>query len=144
VIQAMHKNSLLPLLAFALIAGGLVGCGENSVPENPSWSRDIQPLMEAHCVRCHGGGGMLNGDPDVPPMFKMGYCPAATDGGSYTCAPSLGNFTTEAGLMTYTTKIMGVPILKSYLDYPMPPPPSERLTSFEYDLLMDWAANPLP
>jgi hypothetical protein len=144
VIQAMQRNSLLSLFAFALVAGGLVGCGENAVPENPSWTTDIQPMMEAHCVRCHGGGGMLNGDPDVPPLFntKLMFCPPAKDGGAYTCAPTNGNFTTEAGLMSYTTKVMGVPLLKTYLDAPMPPPPSEPLDDYEYNTLMKWAYNP--
>jgi hypothetical protein len=150
VIQAMHKNSLLSLLAFALLTGGLVGCGENSVPENPSWANDIQPLMEARCVRCHGGGGMLNGDPDVPPNFTAStdptamvhVCPPATGGAAYTCAPTGGNFTTEAGLMTYTLQVKGTPILKTFLDYPMPPPPSEPLDDYEYNTLMKWAENP--
>jgi hypothetical protein len=140
----MNKNSLLSFLALALLTGGLslMGCGENAVPENPSWSRDIQPLMEAHCVRCHGGGGTLNGDPDVPPNFKNGICPPPTDGGAYDCTPTAGNFTTQAGLMVYTAS--GGLLLKGFLAYPMPPPPSEPLTDYEYNLLMDWAAHPLP
>jgi hypothetical protein len=142
VIVAMNKQSLLLLLAFALLTGGLVGCGENGVPENPSWARDIQPLMEAHCIRCHGGGGTLNGDPDVPPLFKKPYCPPVTDGGTYTCAPLLGNFTTQSGLMPYVGQ--GAKQMQTYLDYPMPPPPSEALDGFETDLLLKWAARPLP
>jgi hypothetical protein len=138
----MNKNSLLSLLAFALLTGGLVGCGQNAVPENPSYARDIQPLMDAHCVRCHGGGGKLNGDPDVPPHFKPPFCPPVTDGGTYTCAPLLGNFTTQAGLMPYVA--LGAKQMQSYLDYPMPPPPSEALDDFETKLLLKWAANPLP
>jgi hypothetical protein len=142
VIQAMNKPSLLSLLAFTLFAGGLVGCGENSVPENPSWARDIHPLMEAHCIRCHGGGGMLNGDPDVPPTNPKDLCMLPTDGGAYTCAPRTGNFTTQAGLMPYTGQ--GGKNMITYLDYPMPPPPSEPLSDFEYNLLVNWAINPLP
>jgi hypothetical protein len=137
----MNKHRLLSLLAFALLTGGLVGCGENDIPENPSWARDIQPLMEAHCIRCHGGGGMMNGDPDVPPN-KIPNCGSPVDGGAYTCKPLLGNFTTEAGLMTYAK--IGVVQMKKYLAYPMPPPPSEPLTDYEYNLLLAWIANPLP
>jgi hypothetical protein len=151
VIQAMNKPSLLSLLAFALLAGGLVGCGENAVPENPSWARDIQPLMEAHCIRCHGAGGTLNGDPDVPPgslhtgtaaMPVPVSCAPVPDGGAYTCAPIAGKFTTQAGLMPYVT--LGAMQLQSYLSYPMPPPPSEALDDYETNLLLKWAAHPLP
>jgi hypothetical protein len=42
--------------------------------------------------------------------------------------------------MTYTAG--GGGLLKAGLALPMPPPPSEPLTSYEYDTLMKWAANP--
>jgi hypothetical protein len=140
-MRSIHRNGLLSLCALALAAGA-VGCGSNSVPENPSWARDIQPLMEAHCIRCHGGGGKLNGDPDVPPGSLKVACAPIPDGGAYTCAPNLGNFTTQAGLMTY--RILGAKQMQTYLNYPMPPPPSEPLDDFETTLLLKWAANPLP
>jgi hypothetical protein len=129
------------------LTGGLVGCGENAVPENPGWKNDIRPMMEAHCIRCHGGGGKLNGDPDVPPGSLTLHlptgplplpCAAVPDGGAYTCAPVNGNFTTQAGLQGYGAG------LQMYLNAPMPPPPSEPLTSYEYDTLMKWESNPLP
>jgi hypothetical protein len=40
-------NSLLLAAPVAL----LVGCGQNEV----SFSDDVQPIFEAHCVRCHSG-----------------------------------------------------------------------------------------
>jgi hypothetical protein len=140
----MNKNSLLSLFALALLAGGLVGCGENDVPENPSYARDIQPLLDAHCVRCHGGGGSLNGDPDVPPGSIKLPCAPIPDGGAYTCAPTNGNFTAlngangKAGLATYAAGI------KTYLALPMPPPPSEPLDDFETNLLVKWAVHQFP
>ncbi len=146
----MNRKSLLSSFAFALVVlalGGLVGCGENDIPENPGWARDIQPLMDAHCVRCHGGGGTLNGDPDVPPgSLHAGTvaipCAPVANGGAYTCAPLGGNFTSQAGLMPYVAQ--GAMQLQGYLNYPMPPPPSEPLDDFETKLLLKWASNPLP
>ena len=38
-------------LLFALPAMVLVGCGQNEV----SFSDDVQPIFETHCVRCHSG-----------------------------------------------------------------------------------------
>ena len=138
-MRSMRLKGLLTLAALALVVGA-AGCGSNSIPENPGWARDIQPLMEAHCIRCHGGGGKLNGDPDVPPGSLKVACAPIPDGGAYTCAPSLGNFTTQAGLMPYHL------LMQSYLNYPMPPPPSEPLDDFETKLLLKWAGetNPLP
>lgn len=38
-------------LVLALPAVILVGCGQNEV----SFEDDVQPIFEAHCVRCHSG-----------------------------------------------------------------------------------------
>ncbi len=137
----MNMNRLRSLLAFTLLTAGLVGCGENDVPVNPSYARDIQPLLDAHCVRCHGAGGTLNGDPDVPPGSIKLPCAPIPDGGAYTCAPTNGDFTAlngangKAGLATYAAGI------KTYLALPMPPPPSEPLDDYETNLLVTWAAK---
>ncbi len=40
-------------LLLALPAILLVGCGQGEV----SFSNDIQPIFETHCVRCHSGSG---------------------------------------------------------------------------------------
>ncbi|MEJ2258457.1 MAG: hypothetical protein P8X98_15990 [Woeseiaceae bacterium] len=38
-------------LLLALPAIAVVGCGQNEV----SFSNDVQPIFETHCVRCHSG-----------------------------------------------------------------------------------------
>src|SRR5260221_10546678 len=35
------------------------------VPAAPSYAKDVQPILMAHCVRCHGEGDTLNTNPDV-------------------------------------------------------------------------------
>jgi hypothetical protein len=45
----------------ALAALALVGC-EKPVPATPTYTHDVQPILEAHCARCHGAGGTLNID----------------------------------------------------------------------------------
>ena len=59
--------SLIALAGLAAVLGG-AGCVESSgdEPINPTYSHQIKPLMEAHCIRCHGAGGTLNLDPDIP------------------------------------------------------------------------------
>ncbi|HEY2731157.1 MAG TPA: hypothetical protein VGK52_14540 [Polyangia bacterium] len=116
-----------------MLAGiGLVGAAGclNSVPERPSYERDIKPLMEAHCIRCHGAGGTLNADPDIAKISGV-QKPLATD------------FTSLNGLMPLTGP--AEPALELFIrSLPMPPPPSDLLTSWESDLLFTWAKNPLP
>jgi hypothetical protein len=46
----------------ALAALALAGC-EKPVPATPTYSKHVLPILEAHCVRCHGSGGTLNADP---------------------------------------------------------------------------------
>jgi hypothetical protein len=130
-----NRLVLVATLASAVVAGG-VGCGGNPVPVMVSYERDIKPLMEAHCIRCHGAGGTLNADPDIPQIMNVRQ-PNATDFTSLVSANG------HVGLMTYTGP--GEVALESSVNLlPMPPPPSDPLTQYERDLLFTWAKHPLP
>jgi hypothetical protein len=127
----MRGHKLLYVAALAGLAlVGTAGCdnpGDNSPPPFPSYAEDVQPILFAHCVRCHGSGGTLNADPDIAPINS-------------TMKPNMmDDFTTYAGAKTFA------PLFKSAIDnYPMPPPPSERLDAYTYDTLITWAKNPQP
>jgi hypothetical protein len=130
----MRAHSLVVALAGSLF--GAAGCG-NAAKHSPSYEADIKPLMEAHCIRCHGAGGMLNEDPDMKKI--LAGQPAATNG-DFT---RLDDANGRHGLMFYTAG--SAANLHLYVDTgPMPPPPSSRLTSFEYDTLFNWAESPNP
>ena len=59
-------------------------------PARPTYKNDIAPLMEAHCIRCHGAGGTLNADPDIPKIA----CAEPSDAERLMRAKTTGNFTT--------------------------------------------------
>ena len=132
-----HGLLLVTMLAGATLVGA-AGC-LNAVPDRPTYERDIKPLMEAHCIRCHGAGGTLNADPDIMSVKVHG-------------APTMSDFTLlqdangRLGLLHYTAMgAGGVASLHAYVDGllgPMPPPPADRLTNWESDLLFTWANNP--
>ncbi len=134
-----HGLLLVTMLAGAALVGA-AGC-LNAVPDRPSYERDIKPLMEAHCIRCHGAGGTFNKDPDIPlPLAKVSGPPL---NGDFT---SLQDVNGHTGLLHYTAPMGGVAALHIYVDGifgPMPPPPADRLTNWETDLLFTWANNPL-
>jgi hypothetical protein len=128
-------GAALMVLALTLVAAG---CGENPAPERPTYARDIKPLLEARCIRCHGAGGALNNDPD--------------HGGAFPGAPTHGDFTRldddpkgMHGLLYYTSAgTGGAAQMKSWVvTIGMPPPPSDRLTDRETTILLDWANAPL-
>ena len=126
-----NGHVLLGLLALAALAG----C-ENDVPDFPTYERDIKPLMGAHCIRCHGAGGMLNLDPDS--MKVLGVM-----------APINGNFTLlhntgmQTGLLNYTAATTGgVARMDTFLPQ-MPPAPAPKLTLWEHDLLVKWVNDPI-
>jgi hypothetical protein len=135
---------LFVLLALAGVAVGVAGCG-NDIPPFPTYSKDIQPLMQAHCVRCHGAGGTLNTDPDIPPDTNP-----QDPRSSYVGTPKNGYFTQLAdvgpgklGLMSYSGQNPARVLMNAALPY-MPPPPAPPLTDWEHDLLVRWLDNPRP
>jgi hypothetical protein len=126
---------LVAALAGAAVVGG-VGCGANDIPINPTYSREIKPLMEAHCIRCHGAGGTLNLDPDSAKVNSVQ-------------APTSGDFTALAddaagkhGLIWYTVA-PGSALWTAFFPQ-MPPAPAPGLTDREYQILTTWIASPMP
>ena len=137
-----HMRTHVLVLGFVLGSLGALGCGENPVPARPTYSRDIAPLMTAHCVRCHGAGGTLNLDPDSTQYDAM------DKRATYEKAPNNGYLTQLAdtapgklGLMSYATTAR--PLMDAALPY-MPPPPAPPLTDYEHETLIRWLNDPLP
>ncbi|HVU50463.1 MAG TPA: hypothetical protein VHL80_07235 [Polyangia bacterium] len=124
-------------MLIGLVLAGVVasaGC-QNAVPLFPTYHNDIKPIMEAHCVRCHGAGGTKNYDPDIPLINN-------------TMTPVVGDFTTFDGTKLLATVPSPQDPNRSTLQYsidvlPMPPPPSTALDSYDYDTIVTWIHSPL-
>jgi hypothetical protein len=128
----MRINALLSLsLVFvAGVGAALAGCGEEPVPGHVTYERDVKPLLEARCVRCHGAGGMLNKDPGISDWVNSVNPP-------HHDTPQLAFFNTQAAAKTYANGAV-----KLWIDkFPMPPPPAPRLTSREREILLNWAGD---
>jgi hypothetical protein len=144
-MAAMRGNTLSLALVLAAGAVAASGCGENPVPERPTYSQHIKPILESRCIRCHGAGGTLNKDPDIPQDFNpnsgppLGVLQIGSKG-----VPTGGNFTTYDGIKGYANGPAGPNILMTaFLPY-MPPPPSDALSGWELDTFQAWLKNPLP
>jgi hypothetical protein len=128
----MRKLSGSFTLAVVVFAAAGLGC-EPAQPAMPSYSVDVGQVLDAHCVRCHGAGGVLSGDPTnelgapvtcfLDTFEDVGDCvtdPVNCKIGAKNCAPLFPVF-----LLT------------------MPPPPA-MLNDWERELLTNWAKAPIP
>lgn len=60
----MQKHHYLAQFLLFFAAGSLMmGCGKAAPAQDaPTWTRDVQPIVEQHCVRCHNANGTGVGD----------------------------------------------------------------------------------
>ena len=141
----MSKNGFLISLLASLTVG-LGACSIQNTPHAPTFASDIKEITASRCVRCHGSGGHLNGDPTStnpgfrgPPIdgFFDRMEDDCTDGAAIACH-GLGYYTTAPKLDQLTGYIHA----KGGL--PMPPAPAPRLTSDQLDIFDLWLANGAP
>jgi hypothetical protein len=155
-------------LIVALASLAAVAACEPAKPGQPTFAKDVQPIFEAHCVRCHGAGGTLNMDPTSSlPMTRatggyfttyddVGDCSVNAAGTALNSPCSLNQPITDTscchrGAHYYTKDagtINGASLMNAYLNppaggIPMPLPPSPRLSSWEHDVVFTWLANPI-
>jgi hypothetical protein len=144
---------------FVLVAGGLalaslslslLGCQE-PVPDQPTYSTEIRPLLEAHCVRCHSPDGVDGGTGQDPRSVlptdqpQQSYLDMFADLGD--CEPD-GNAapTTPCWRGAHYEATVGP--MSAYLhttsSIRMPLAPSEPLTSWELSLVDKWIATGAP
>jgi hypothetical protein len=143
--RAVMRHSGLFGLLFAMavaVSAALAGCGEEPVPVSPDLEQDVRPILYARCVRCHGAGGTLNGDPghDKP---ANGYFTRLDD--SPECAlPADQQLGCQRGILSEATTIAAYLTRAARRDR-MPPPPAPSLTSRETEIITRWAElNPPP
>jgi len=147
MMNAMSKTLLA--VPFAL-AGVALGCGSDmpEVPANPTYTKDVAPILNFHCIRCHGLGDMLNtmvvnGYPNSPSTCYLhryedeGDC---IDPNSATCkrgAGYCGTFNTIA-MDSLITSMINMPNDSSSR---MPPPPADPLSDFEKAVINRWSTT---
>jgi hypothetical protein len=130
-------------LGLVLAAVAQLGCCPEPIPDAPSYELDMKPLFHARWVRCHGGGGTLNGDPanpvfGAPTMLWIGSYDDTGVGCELMPLPP----TCHQGAHRWAAGIQERVHAKGSIR--MPIRPSEPLTSWELELIDRWAANPLP
>jgi hypothetical protein len=135
-------------LGSLVLALAVSACGPEK-PAMPSFAKDVAPIFNAHCTRCHSANGpdggfsanpvtgltpnvcnldFYEGDPATCGSVDGGAPPRGCAGAHY-CATTYRQFMTE------------------YINWkvdPMPPPPSSMMNDWERDVVERWVANPIP
>jgi hypothetical protein len=140
----MNRRSGLLAFVAALALSALSACSPE-VPAAPTYTKDVAPILNAHCVRCHGANDTLNMFPfpvygSVQAPVKC-YLQRYEDEGD--CV-TVGSTTCKTGAATCA------PLVVNYVNQPvgstlhMPPPPSDPLNDWEKDVLTNWLAMTPP
>jgi hypothetical protein len=150
MIRVRQRSSFLPLAGLVLLAGAsLAGCGGNPAPDEGfvDFLTDVQPLLNARCIRCHGAGGTLNGDPDVTSPIAVVSLKGKPTGGFLDCYGDRGDCSgggvdCRRGFRFYADdNPAGHALANAWLPS-MPPGPSQKLTERESQILHRWLAKP--
>jgi mono/diheme cytochrome c family protein len=124
--------------------GLAAGCDDEPIPEKVTFEPTIRALFQSHCVRCHGAGGTLNGDPrslgGAPP--SRAYLNQLEDSGDCTADPVTGAVPDSCRRGARWASDQIVIYVRSKGSSRMPPAPSEPLTDREIALIDRWAQDP--
>ena len=133
------NRRLATLGLLAALALPLAACNP-TVPDRPTYDHDVQPILTAHCVRCHGAGGNLNAIPGVPtahPQPQVCYL-QTYDNNPVGC--TAGATGCQVGASSPLCGGLWGPYIDGADDYRlrMPPKPSDALSKWERDVLNAW------
>jgi hypothetical protein len=130
------------MVTVVAVAAALLACSPET-PSEPSYATDVRPIFLAHCTRCHGAGGTLQGEdggtnPGPPRVCHLDVyddepigCGVADGGTPPSC----------------TVGAQSCVLLPWYrLKLPTMPPLPATLNDWERDVLNRWgeSENPLP
>jgi hypothetical protein len=127
--------STVPALLLAALASA---CGTEPVPGAPSFEKDVLPIMQSRCIRCHGAGGTLNHDPTyvghTTPLNS--WLDSADDRGD--CNPDAATTGAPCKVGARTRIGMILAFVRAPDSLRMPPAPAPRLTDRQIEVLQRW------
>ena len=142
----MSKALLASVFALAAAAPvlSLSGCSPE-VPANPSFARDVQPIFNARCVRCHDEafrgevvpGYQNRGLPKICHLNRyesMGDCTAAGP----ACSVGASQCANFPGTGSYLVGKVGPSVDEAIR---MPPLPADALNDYESAVVNKWLTN---
>lgn len=125
------------LFAAALGCLSLGACESHAVPENPTWV-DVEPILRARCLQCHGGSAPLTGSVDNV-IYRFDFFDLTPnvcgDAAAAVELPSLA-----AGWSGSIARAITSP--DGFIRPRMPPLPATPLADWEWQTLLRWTDHP--
>jgi hypothetical protein len=130
-----RRRTALHVAALGLLA--LSACESHPVPENPTWV-DVEPILRARCLQCHGGSASLTASLDnITYRFDFFDVTAAVCGEAAS-AVQLPSF--AAGWSGSIAR--DITSADGFIRPRMPPLPATTLADWEWQTLLRWTAHP--
>jgi hypothetical protein len=145
---------------YSIVLGALsaFGCETTPppIPASPSYAKDVKPILDLHCSRCHGQGGTLNAadGPQIgaPTLCYLnmyedqGDCSVPDGGGALDPSCKRGaKFCATPTPDAPTTSYIDIYLFELTQDEGgMPPLPNPPLNEREKETVRRWEANPIP
>lgn len=124
----IRESLVLAAAAIAITAG----CGEPTAPASPTWEQDVRPILVARCIRCHYA---VPGNVDPKATSPVAKVPTVH---SFNFARFQ-----DIGADNLTILKLAAKCARGELPgFMMPPPPAEKLETWQIETLDNWAKNP--
>ena len=138
-------------LAAAVPVLSLSGCSPE-VPANPTYEKDVKPILMARCVRCHDEtfreemvpGYQNQGPPRQCHLNRypaMGDCTPAGLMMPGACSYGAGMCGNSPALGGSLIAVYAIASADNGFAPPMPPAPADKLSDWEQDVLRVWINN---
>jgi hypothetical protein len=125
------------------VAAASAACGSDTpaVPANPTYTTDVKPILDGHCIKCHGADDMLhtmviNGYPNSPSYCYLQRYPDEGDCSNLLnadCKAGAGSSFCQSQMVSYIS--LTDPLTR------MPPGPDAPLSDREKQVVMRWVSN---
>ena len=145
----MSKALLASVFALAAAAPvvSLSGCSPE-VPATPSFARDVQPIFNARCIRCHDETLRNEPPPTAQPGKLPKFChlnrydsePVGCTPGAPPCSMGASACVSIPGEMGGYLAVRVDPAVDNDVAR-MPPPPADPLNDYESAVINKWLKN---